>query len=125
MYRHKSEMLNVGLTPKSAGSSSLYALSLILSSTLKRDISLDFHNSGKQSFLKCNQTKSPGSSLISFRPLLPAILYFSFIFSMFCLVVSCNFQIKLAHSEASKFTNSEGGKGIKSIGTRGLKTYTT
>src|SRR5438105_1891809 len=45
-YNRKSEMLNVGLTPKSGGNSSLYALSLIFSRTLKGSaalgISLDF-----------------------------------------------------------------------------------
>jgi hypothetical protein len=48
-------MLNVGLTPKSTGRSSLYALSLIHSSTLNgpsaRGINLDFLKTGNLSFL--------------------------------------------------------------------------
>ena len=52
------------LTPKSAGSSSLYALSFIFSNTLKglsaRGISLDLRKLGNLSWRKCNQTKSPG-----------------------------------------------------------------
>src|SRR6266540_7403717 len=122
-------MLNVGLTPKSRGNSSLYSLSLIFSRTLKGPtalgISLDFLNSGKRSFLKCTHTRSPGSNITSFLPLLPAILYSSFIFSMFNLVVSCILRINSKRWEASKLIGSEGGKGSKSIGARGLKQYTT
>jgi hypothetical protein len=85
-------MLKLGLTPNSGGNSSLYALSLILARILKgttaRDISLDFLNSGNRSFLKCSHTKSHSSSFTSLRPLLAAMRYFSFIFSMFNLVVS-------------------------------------
>jgi hypothetical protein len=96
-YGRKSGMLNVGLTPNSGGNSSLYALSLIFLRILKepstRDISLDFLKSGNHFFLKCNQTKSPSSNFTSFQPLLPAIRYFSFIFSMFNLVVSCILRI--------------------------------
>jgi hypothetical protein len=92
-------MLNVGLTPNSGGNSILYVLLLIFSRILKgpsaQDISLDFLKSGNYSFLKCNQIKSHGSNFSSFRPLLPAIRYFSFIFSMFNLVVSCILRIIL------------------------------
>jgi hypothetical protein len=74
---HKSEMLKRGLTPKSGGNSSLYALSLILERILKgpaaRDISLDFLNSENHSFLKCSHTKSPDSSFTSLQPLLTAM----------------------------------------------------
>jgi hypothetical protein len=70
-------MLNVGLTPNSGGNSSLYALSLIFSIILKgpsaQNISLDFLKSRNRSFLKCNQTKSPGYNFTSLRPLLSAI----------------------------------------------------
>jgi hypothetical protein len=69
-YGFKSAMLNVGLTPKSTGRSSLYALSLIHSSTLNgpsaRGINLDFLKAGNLSFLKCKQTKSPGSKINCF-----------------------------------------------------------
>jgi hypothetical protein len=86
-------MLMLGLTPNSGGNSSLYALLLILALILKgpavRDISLDFLNSGNHSFLKCSHTKC----FTSLRPLLPAMRYFSFIFSMFNLVVSCILRI--------------------------------
>src|SRR6266498_3559999 len=113
-------MLNVGLTPKSAGNSSLYALSLILSNTLKGPSALgsnlDFLKSGNLSFLKCSQTRSPGSNVTCFFPLLPASLYFTFMDSMFSLVVSCNFKISSARYLASMFTRSEVGTGNKSIG---------
>jgi hypothetical protein len=70
-------MLNVGLTPNSGGNLSLYALLLFFSKILKgpstRKKSLDFLKLGNYSFLKCNQTKSPGSNFTSLRPLLPAI----------------------------------------------------
>jgi hypothetical protein len=90
-------MLKLGLTPNSGGNSSLYALSLILAKILKgsaaQDISLDFLNSENRSFLKCSHTISPGSSFTSLRPLLVAMRYFSFIFSMFHLVVLCILRI--------------------------------
>jgi hypothetical protein len=90
-------MLKLGLTPNSGGNSSLYALSLILARILKgpvaQDISLDFLNSRNRSFLKCSHTKSPDSSFTSLRPLLAAMRYFSFSFSMFNLVVSCILRI--------------------------------
>src|SRR6266498_2020443 len=121
-------MLNVGLTLKAVGNSSLYALSLIFSNTLKGPSALgsnlDFLNSGKRSFLKCNQTRSPGSKVTCFRPLLPASLYFSFIASMIALVVSYNFNISSARCVASRFNFSEGGIGNKSMGARGTKPYT-
>jgi hypothetical protein len=70
-------MLKLGLTLNSGGNSSLYALPLILARILKgpaaQDISLDFLNSENRSFLKCNHTKSPGSSFTSLRPLLAAM----------------------------------------------------
>src|ERR1041384_1535562 len=69
---------NSNTNPKIGGNSSLYALSLIFSSILKgpapRGMSLDFLKSRNLSFLKCNHTKSPGSNLSSFLPLLPASL---------------------------------------------------
>src|SRR3954464_13783806 len=72
-------MLNVGLTPKAAGSSSLYALSLIFCKTLKgpsaRGINLDLRKSGNLSLRRCNQTRSPGSNTTCFLPLSPASLY--------------------------------------------------
>jgi hypothetical protein len=75
-------MLNVGLTSKSVGRSSLYALSLILYKSLKGPSALgknfDLRNSGNLSFLKCNHTKSRGSNFISFLPLSPASLYLAF-----------------------------------------------
>src|SRR3989337_248880 len=61
-------MLKVGLTPKYVGSSSLYALSFILSNTLKgpsaRGISFDLRKSGNLSLRKCNQTRSPGAKTV-------------------------------------------------------------
>jgi hypothetical protein len=94
-------MLKLGLTPNSGGNSSLYVLSLILARILKgpaaRDISLDFLNSGNCSFLKYSHTKPPGSSFTSLRYLLPAMRYFSFIFAMFNLVVSCILRINSDH----------------------------
>jgi hypothetical protein len=94
-------MLKLGLTPNSGDNSSLYALSLILARILKglaaRDISLDFLNSGNRSFLKCSHTKSPGLSFTYLQPLLAAMRYFSFIFSMFYLVVSCILRINSDH----------------------------
>jgi hypothetical protein len=108
------------LTPKSVGRSSIYTLSLIFSSTLNgpsaRGNNLDFHNSGNLSFLKCNQTKSPGSKFNSFLPLSLANLHLAFIRSMFYLVVSCSFNINSARLVASKFRFLEDGRGIKSIG---------
>jgi hypothetical protein len=94
-------MLKLRLTPNSGGNSSLYALSLILARILKgpatQDISLDFLNSENRSFLKCSHTKSPGSSFTFLRPLLAAMQYFSFIFSVFNLVVSCILRINSNH----------------------------
>jgi hypothetical protein len=94
-------MLNVGQIPKSGDNSSLFALSLIFLVILKgpaaHDISFDFLRSGNRSFLKCKNTQSPGSSFTSFRPLLPEVRYFSFIFSMFNLVVSYILRINSDH----------------------------
>src|SRR3954470_18568626 len=100
-------MLNVGLTvPKSAGNSSLYALSLILSNTLKgpaaRGINLDLRKSGKRSLRKCNQTRLPTSNTTCFLPLSPASLYLAFMCSMLSLVVLCKFNIISARCVASK-----------------------
>src|SRR5215216_752373 len=99
-------MLKVGLTPKSAGNSNLYALSFIFSNTLKgpsaRGMSFDLRKLGNLSLRKCNQTRSPGANTTCFLPLSPAILYLAFIRSMF----------------------SEDGRGNKSIGARGRKPYT-
>src|SRR3990170_2154094 len=121
-------MLKVGLTPKSAGCSSLYALSFILSNTLKGPsacgISFDLRKSGNLSLHKCNQTRSPGSNTTCFLPLSPASLYLAFIFSMFSLVNSGIFNINSAHCLASKLTFSVDGRGNKSMGTRGRKPYT-
>ncbi|WVZ64562.1 hypothetical protein U9M48_014060 [Paspalum notatum var. saurae] len=86
-----------------------------------RGISLDFLKSRKRSLHKCNHTKSPGSKRTCFLPLLPASLYFSFMFSILLLVVSCKFFIKSAHCDTSKCKGSSKGKDIKSIGARGLK----
>ena len=63
-YGFKSAMLNEGFTvPNSAESSSLYALSLIHSNTLKgpaaRGINFDLRKLGKRSLRKCNQIRSP------------------------------------------------------------------
>ena len=122
-------MLKVGLTPKSAGSSSLYALSFIFSNTLKgpsaRGISFDLRKSGNLSLRKCNQTRSPGANTTCFLPLSPASLYLAFMRSMFSLVNSCIFRINSARCLASKLTFSEDGRGNKSIGARGRKPYTT
>src|SRR3954468_1826494 len=121
-------MLNVGLTvPKSAGNSSLYALSFIFSNTLKgpaaRGINLDLRKSGKRSLRKCNQTKSPTSNTTCFLPLSPASLYLAFMCSMLSLVVLCKFNIISARCVASKLFCTEEGKGNKSIGARGTKPY--
>ncbi|WVZ80958.1 hypothetical protein U9M48_028391, partial [Paspalum notatum var. saurae] len=86
-----------------------------------RGISLDFLKSGKRSLHKCNHTKSPGSKSTCFLPLLPASLYFSFMFSILLLVVSCKLLIKSARCDTSKCKGSSKGKDIKSIGARGLK----
>src|SRR3954462_14332757 len=114
-------MLKVGLTPKSVGSSSLYALSFIFSNTLKgpsaRGISFDLRKLGNLSLCKCNQTRC-------FLPLSPASLYVAFIRSMLSLVNSCIFKINSARCLASKLTFSEDGRGNKSIGARGRKPYT-
>jgi hypothetical protein len=64
----------------------------------------------------CNQTKSLGLNFTSFQPLLSATRYFSFILSMFNLLVSCILRINLDHREASKLVVSEGDKGNKLIG---------
>src|SRR4051812_47105057 len=122
-------MLNVGLTvPKSAGNSSLYALSFIFSNTLKRqvarDINLDLRKSGKRSLCKCNQTRSPISNTTCFLPLSPASLYLAFMCSMLSLVVLCKFNIMSTRCVASKLFCTEEGKGNKSIGARGTKPYT-
>src|SRR3989337_3172681 len=121
-------MLKVGLTPKSAGSSSVYALSFIVSNTLKgpsaRGISFDLRKLGNLFLRKCNQTRSPGVNTTCFRPLSPASLYLAFIRSMFSLVNSCIFKINSAHCLASKLTFSKDGRGNKSIGARGRKPYT-
>src|SRR3954463_13954975 len=110
-------MLNVGLTPTSAGSSSLYALSLIFCKTLNgpsaRGINLDFRKSGNLSLRRCNQTRSPGSNTTCFLPLSPASLYLAFIRSMFSLVNSCIFKINSARCLASKLTFSEDGSSNK------------
>src|SRR4051812_240374 len=107
-------MLNVGLTPNSAGSSSLYALSLIFCKTLKgpsaRGINLDLCKSGNLSLRRCNQTRSPVSNTTCFLPLSPASLYLAFILSMFSLVNSCIFNINSARCLASKLTFSEDGR---------------
>jgi hypothetical protein len=110
-------MLNVGLTPNSEGNSNLYAVLLnflgILKGSAARDISFDFLNSGP--LIKCNHTKSPDSSFTSFWPLLPTIQYFSFIFSIFNLVVSHILRINSKHGEASKHLIFEGGNCNESI----------
>src|SRR3954462_14029532 len=122
-------MLNVGLTvPKSAGNSSLYALSFIFSNTLRgpaaHEINLDLRKSGKRSLRKCNQTRSPTSNTTCFLPLFPASLYLAFMCSMLSLVVLCKFNIISAHCVGSKLFCTEEGKGNKSIGARGTKPYT-
>src|SRR3954466_10117988 len=121
-------MLNVGLTPKSAGSSSLYALSLIFCKTLKgpsaRGINLDLRKSGNLSLRRCNQTRFPGANTTCFLPLSPASFYLAFIRSLFSLVNSCIFKINSARCLASKLTFFEDGRGNKSMGARGRKLYT-
>src|SRR3954464_1385324 len=121
-------MLNVGLTRKSAGSSSSYALSLIFCKTLKgpsaRCINLDLRKSRNLSLHRCNQTRCTGSKTTCFLPLSPASLYLAFILLMFSLVNSCIFNINSARCLASKLTFCEDGRGIKSIGGRGRKPYT-
>src|SRR6187399_2965874 len=121
-------ILNVGLTPKSAGSSSLYALSFSFSNTLKgpstRGISFDLRKLGNLSLRKCNQTTSPGAKTTHFLPLSPTSLYLAFLRSIFSLVNSCIFNINSACCLASKLTFSEDGRGNKSIGASGKKPYT-
>jgi hypothetical protein len=82
---------------------------------------LDFLKSGNYSFLKCNQTKSPGAKFNCFLPLSPLILYLAFMRSMFSLVVLCSFNINSARGVASKFHFSEDGKDIKSVRAQGKK----
>jgi hypothetical protein len=66
-------------SPKSVGKSSLYAFSLIFLMTLNGPsalgINLDYLKSENRSFLRCNQTKSPGSKSNCFLHLSPLILY--------------------------------------------------
>src|SRR6266542_4719267 len=119
--------IKCGTNPKSCRQLKLVCIIINLFQHFKRTSSsrhLDLLNSGKRSFLKCNQTRSPGSKVTCFRPLLPASLYFSFIASMFALVVSCNFNISSARCVASRFNFSESGIGNKSMGARGTKPYT-
>src|SRR3954468_10186539 len=115
-------MLKLGLTPKSAGNSSLYALSFIFSNTLKgpsaRGISFDLRKLGNLSLRKCNQTRSPGAKTTRFLPLSPTSLYLAFMRSIFSLVNSCIFKINSACCLASKLTFSEDVRRNKSIGAR-------